>query len=245
VKVGIIGLTTPQTPTTTLPINVASLRFGQLAPEAMLASNRLRARGAEVVIAVVHAGGKCGDTEHPRDTSSCDLDSGEIFVMLEGLPTGNLDAVVAGHTHQKVNHFVAGVPVVESWALGRYFGTIDLFLDPVTHRVLQDQTAIIAGRPICETMDAATGSCDPRALKNAARVSSPPRRRASSSCSTASLGSPARRHWVATMRTRALWATSSPTACGRSRRLTWRSLTLAACARIWGQASSPTVRCTR
>lgn len=165
VKIGLFGLTTPQTPTVTLPINVASLRFGSLAPEAMTAARRLREKGADVVIAIVHAGGKCGDCSHAHDLSSCDLDSGEVFEMLRGLPEHTLDGVVAGHTHAQVGHFVNGTPVMENLALGKYFGVIDLYLDRQTHKVVADKTKITSGIEICETVDKSLGTCDAKRLK--------------------------------------------------------------------------------
>ncbi len=165
VKVGLFGLTTPQTPTVTLPINVATLKFGRLAPEALTAARRLREHGADLVIAVVHAGGKCGRCDEPHDLTSCDTDAGEIFEMMKGLPDGTLDAVIAGHTHAQIGHFVGGTPVMESWALGRYFGLVELYVDPATKKVLKDQTRIHSGIPVCETMDKETKSCDLRALR--------------------------------------------------------------------------------
>lgn len=162
VKIGIFGLTTPTTPTVTLPINVASLRFGALATEALTAARRLRERGADLVIAVMHAGGRCGDTSNPADTSSCD--SGEVFQMMAALPEGTMDAVVAGHTHALIGHFVKGTPVIENGALGRYFGTVEFFIDPQTKKVLTDKTQLHVGIEVCETMDKATGSCDARRL---------------------------------------------------------------------------------
>ncbi len=166
VKIGIIGLTTPQTPTTTLPINVASLKFKSLGFEAMTAANRLREQGADLVIAAIHAGGKCIDNEHHHDTSSCDTDSGEVFEMMRAVPAGTLDAIVAGHTHAQMAHFVNGTPVIESWALGRYFGVIELNLDPVTKKVIADKTSLTSAIEICETYDATTQSCEVKKLKN-------------------------------------------------------------------------------
>jgi 5'-nucleotidase len=164
-KVGIFGLTTPQTPTTTVPVNVASLRFGALAPEALTASRRLRDRGADVVVAVVHAGGKCADAHDPHQLSSCDADSGEVFEMMRGLPPGTLDAVVAGHTHAQMGHFIAGTPVIESWALGRFFGLIELSIDPATRKVLPEQTHLASAIPICGTVDAESKSCELKELR--------------------------------------------------------------------------------
>ncbi|MCA3012211.1 MAG: 5'-nucleotidase C-terminal domain-containing protein [Myxococcaceae bacterium] len=165
IKVGILGLTTPQTPTTTLPINVASLRFAPLGPEALTAAKGLRARGADVVIAVVHAGGRCGETKDPVDLHTCDTETGEVFDMMKGFPYGTLDAVVAGHTHAQIGHFVNGTPVIESFALGRAFGVIDLAIDPQTRKLIRERTRIRSGVPVCETVDEATQSCDVRALK--------------------------------------------------------------------------------
>ncbi len=165
-RVGLIGLTTPSTPSVTNPVNVQTLRFGALAPEVESSVRKLRDRGAEVVIAVAHAGGKCGQWKDPRDLTSCDRTHGEIFEMLEALPPRTLDAVIAGHTHAPLGHFVNGTPVVESWGLGRYFSIIELAVDPVRHRVLADQSKIIPEISICERVDEQTRVCDHRRLRD-------------------------------------------------------------------------------
>jgi 5'-nucleotidase len=176
VRVGVLGLTTPTTPETTNPVNVASLRFGSLVPDAKAAAQRLRQEGAQVVIAVVHAGGRCRSLADPHDLSSCDLRDGEIFDLLAGLPEGTLDAVVAGHTHDTIGHFVHGTPVIETPGMGRAFGTIELFVDPEHHRVLTDKTRIHADIPICPMADVKTGRCDPDAWKGQQKVALAPTR---------------------------------------------------------------------
>ena len=148
-----------------LPINVASLKFKALTAEAMTAAKRLRAAGADLVIAAIHAGGKCIDNEHHHDTSSCDTESGEVFEMMRNIPPGTLDAVVAGHTHAQMSHVVNGTPVIESWALGRFFGLIDLQLDPVTKKVLPEQTQLQSGIEVCESVDEVTQTCEVKKLK--------------------------------------------------------------------------------
>ena len=117
-----------------MPVNVASLHFAPLAAEAESAAKRLRAKGAEVVIAVMHAGGKCTKWNDPHDTSSCDTNSGEVFTMLSALAPGTFDAVIAGHSHAVIGHFFNGTPVIETWGLGKSFGVIDLFVDAARER---------------------------------------------------------------------------------------------------------------
>ncbi|WP_163779982.1 bifunctional metallophosphatase/5'-nucleotidase [Myxococcus vastator] len=170
VKVGILGLSTEDTPKVTNPANVTSLRFLPLAPAALEASRSLRARGAEVVVAVAHAGGKCADLSNPRDTSSCDLGDAEILSMLERLPPGTLDAVVAGHTHQTMGHFFAQVPIIETTGLARSLGVVELFVDPASRRVLPERTRIQAAIPLCAKVDATQGTCDGRRLRNEPQV---------------------------------------------------------------------------
>jgi 5'-nucleotidase len=170
VKVGIVGLTTPSTPETTNPTNVASLRFEPLTPAILEGARSLRERGAEVVLGVAHAGGRCPKLDNPRDLSSCELSNGEIYAALEPLPPGTLDAVVAGHTHQPMGHFLYGVPVIETTGLGRSFGYIELFVDPVSRKVLPERTRIQAAIPLCAQVDAVSGTCDGRKLREQAEV---------------------------------------------------------------------------
>ncbi len=165
VKVGVIGLITPSTPSVTNPVNVSSLRFGSLVPVAIDAAARLRERGAELVLVLAHAGGKCGGFDDPRDLSSCDLQNGEIFELAQGLPEGTVDAILAGHTHSELAHYVKGVPVIESRGLGKSFHVLELFVDPQTRRVLPDRTLMGRAIPVCEKVDAQSGGCDARVLK--------------------------------------------------------------------------------
>ncbi|PID38605.1 MAG: hypothetical protein CSA65_04115 [Proteobacteria bacterium] len=121
VKIGVIGLTTTDTPTTTLPANVADLRFAKLAPILIREAKALRARGAVVVVALAHVGGSC----ESRDPASC---RGEIFDTVRALPAGLVDAVVAGHSHRCIWHRVNGVLVTEACSKGIAVGRIELAL---------------------------------------------------------------------------------------------------------------------
>ncbi|MBZ4416741.1 bifunctional UDP-sugar hydrolase/5'-nucleotidase [Myxococcus sp. RHSTA-1-4] len=170
VKVGLVGLTTEDTPDVTNPANVASLRFLPLAPAALEAARSLRSRGAEVVVAVAHAGGKCPDLKNPRDTSSCERGDAEILAMLDALPPGTLDAVVAGHTHQSMGHFFGDVPVIETTGQSRSLGVVELYVDPESRRVLPGRTRIQAAIPLCARVDADSGTCEGRRLRDRSGV---------------------------------------------------------------------------
>ncbi|AKQ64675.1 5'-nucleotidase [Myxococcus hansupus] len=119
---------------------------------------------------MAHAGGKCADLSNPRDTSSCARGDAEILDMLDALPPGTVDAVVAGHTHQTMGHFFGDVPVIETTGQARSLGVVELYVDPERRRVIPGRTRIQAAIPLCAKVDAASGTCDGRRLKEQPEV---------------------------------------------------------------------------
>lgn len=135
IKVGIVGVTTAGTGRSALPANVAGLAFAPLARTIASEARRLRDRGAKIVIALTHEGGECKTFADPGSLESCDRRS-EIFSIARALPTGSVDAIVAGHTHQAIAQRVGSVPIIQAYANGRAFGRIDLTVAQASGRVL-------------------------------------------------------------------------------------------------------------
>jgi 5'-nucleotidase len=135
VRIGIVGVVTAATGRAALPANVVGLEFLPLPETIGREAPRLRARGAKVVVAVAHEGGACQDFANPGSHASCDSES-PIFSLALQLPSGSVDAIIAGHTHQAIAHRVGSVPVIQSYANGRAFGRIDLTLELKTGKVL-------------------------------------------------------------------------------------------------------------
>ena len=130
-RIGIIGVATVATPTTTRPSNVADLRFTNPVPVVNARAKALRGRGAQVVIVVAHAGAFCATTPTP----SCD---GEIVELAQGI-TERVDAIVSGHTHSPVTTVVNRIPIVQARSHGSALGILDVSLsgaEPVV--VLRD-----------------------------------------------------------------------------------------------------------
>jgi 5'-nucleotidase len=134
VRVGIIGAMTESGLRQTLAAHVVGLATSPLTPTIAAEARALRARGAEIVLLVTHAGGWCSETADPHDLSSCD-DGAEIFRLARELPPGTLQGVVAGHTHGVVAHFVNDVPITSVHNFGVQFGRMDLTFDTAQRRV--------------------------------------------------------------------------------------------------------------
>lgn len=161
VRVGVIGVTTEQTLTTTIAANVSDLAVRPLAVAIAAEATRLRVgEHVDVVVVAAHAGGNCRSVEDSHDLTTCEQNQ-EIFQAAAALPPGLVDVIVAGHTHQAVAHFVSGIAVIESRSYGRAFGRVDLVIDRGAHRVVSAD--IQPTRDLCRTQpapDADVSACE-------------------------------------------------------------------------------------
>lgn len=127
IKIGVIGVATLLTPTTTRAANVADLRFLDPVPIVDSLARRLRVRGADFVVVVAHDGAFCD-----RDgATNC---KGEIVDFARGLHEP-IDAIVSGHTHSLVDTDVNGIPIVQARSSGTALGVIDLGPEGSRHAV--------------------------------------------------------------------------------------------------------------
>ncbi len=131
IRIGLMGLTTATTPTTTHPKNVTNLRFEPVHEVAIELAAELRSAGAEVVIALAHVTGSCEEGRTPGipDPPRCTLLPSELKQLVM-LPEGTLDVVVAGHQNQWIHHRYGSTYVLEQGFNGRALGRLDLVVGP-------------------------------------------------------------------------------------------------------------------
>ncbi len=132
VKVGVIGASTESTPFTTMPANFVGLSMRSPAKEISVEAATLRAKGATLIVVTAHIGTRCEKYDVPADFSSCKKDE-ELIKLVDELPKGSVDVIVAGHTHAVVAHRINDIAVIESFSSGRAFGRVDLRIAPDGH----------------------------------------------------------------------------------------------------------------
>lgn len=166
-KVGLIGLSTVQTPTTTDPTQVTDLEFRDMKDIVLHHARELRNQGADYVVAIAHSGTKCAAPPqvsplrknlrrtHQTPQGPCD-DSDEIVRLLRTIPKGTLDGLIAGHTHQIQHHWINGTPVMQSGSSLQHFSLLHLNPD-------RAQTAIEGPIPVCPKVFQNQDDCDGRA----------------------------------------------------------------------------------
>ena len=126
-RIGVIGVSTVLTPSTTRASNVSNLRFLEPAPIVDSLAKRLRARGADYVVVIAHAGAFC-------DRNGATACSGEIIDLARALKEP-VDAIVSGHTHSLVDATVNGIPVVQARSSGTALDIVDLGPTERSHHV--------------------------------------------------------------------------------------------------------------
>jgi len=129
VKIGVFGLSTQDTPQTTLFENVADLSFQDVVETARTTVPQLREAGAEVIVAVGHLTGQCKPTSWTTVPEDCSPDD-EIGRLLTELPPGTIDVMIMGHAHTLLHHRVGDTFVLEQRAKGNAIGRLDLVVRP-------------------------------------------------------------------------------------------------------------------
>lgn len=137
VRVGMIGLTLRETPSLVSPDGVRGLTFADEAATINAAVPRLKRKGADAIVVLIHQGGA---TTGEPDPQGCNALTGDIRPILDKLNPG-VDVVVSGHTHRSyICDYATSDPartiLLTSAALyGQMVTDITLTIDPATNRV--------------------------------------------------------------------------------------------------------------
>jgi 5'-nucleotidase len=133
VRVAVIGIDTPETPTTTTPDNVSDLCFRNEFDSYKEIRSQLGSQ-ADVFVLLIHD----GDTDNSSDVST-------LADKLYKDSADNVDVIISAHTHYTYNKSVDGIPVIQSGHGGDAFGRVDLVYDVAAHALDRSKTAALAG----------------------------------------------------------------------------------------------------
>lgn len=132
VKIGIIGVSTVITPNSSKPENLAGLKFLQPGPVVVERARSLRARGAEFVMVVAHAGASCAET--------CTGEMGDVAA----LASRDVDAIVGGHNHIEMAAVTGTLPMLRSRSSARAVAYVDVPLDRAARSALAPKIMFVA-----------------------------------------------------------------------------------------------------
>lgn len=142
VRVGFIGMTLQETPTIVTPSGVAGLTFTDEAATVNALIPKLRARGVQSIVILLHQGGTQPVTQAVDTINQCvgNLAGSPLPAIVAQLDD-EVDMVISGHTHQAYNCQLpnsAGrlIPITSANSQGRVLSDIDMTVNDATGEVV-------------------------------------------------------------------------------------------------------------
>jgi len=119
IKVGIIGIATPETLTKTKAEMIEPYDFRDPAETVNALVPEVKKAGADIIVVLSHLGAM-------QDANTKEI-AGEAADFAKAVK--GVDAIITGHSHQTIDGEVNGIPVVQAYYNGRSVAHIDIFLD--------------------------------------------------------------------------------------------------------------------
>ena len=169
IKLGIIGLITQETPSST-NIRLDDLLFDDYIKTINAESQKLKARGANAIIVIGHLGLECNDDKNKEKLSyklrdndtyqeTC-RETDEAYILLNNLEDGVIDLFLAGHKHDVTHHWVGGFPVMSNDKNGKYAQIVYLPFDRKTKKLINKKILMEGPLPICDRIFKNRKICD-------------------------------------------------------------------------------------
>ncbi|MEW6635430.1 MAG: 5'-nucleotidase C-terminal domain-containing protein [Actinomycetota bacterium] len=132
VKIGFIGVVTPETEQIVIPDAVAPFDFLDISDTVNRYVPELRKKGAEAIVVLAHSGGfQSGQTA-----------TGEVVTETAQMSDA-VDAVIAGHSHSFMDTRVDGKLLVQAYSFGTAIEDVDLRIDRKTKDVVGAEAEVI------------------------------------------------------------------------------------------------------
>jgi 2',3'-cyclic-nucleotide 2'-phosphodiesterase (5'-nucleotidase family) len=146
VKVGFVGITNPEAPELVFPGSFGTIVPTASAPAAMAAQAAARADGAEVVVALIHAGVRGFDNGEPF---------GELIDFAEAV--SGFDIIFGDHTDVQFSGVINGQLVQENRSKGRTYSKTFLTYQPKAGKVTERSIEFVD--PICSALVTQSSVC--------------------------------------------------------------------------------------
>ena len=121
IRVGVLGVTTVETPVDTRPTHVADIEFRPYAEALELYVPEMRAAGTDLIIVVGHI---CGS---------------ETEALAEQAAAFGIPLIAGGHCHEQMVQSIGGVTLIESGYFLQGYTRVDLMVDTAQDRVVELQ----------------------------------------------------------------------------------------------------------
>ena len=168
IKIGVIGLSIKRLENQISGHGYNGIIFLNYKNELISESNKLRKEKVNAIILLAHIGIECGIEDNlnlniykPSDfQESCQNDS-ELYTLINSIDEGIIDAVITGHSHKEVHHWIKNIPVISSVNNGLYANILYLAFDKNNnYKLVKNEVRIEGPLPICEKIFKKNKKCE-------------------------------------------------------------------------------------
>lgn len=162
VKVGVIGLFSPELATRVNQKKLSGLYFQNLPKTIIQTSGKLRRSGAQVIITLLHSEHDCTSNlskklNLPKEkvnfnfqqASFCESNLNEVKTVLSQLPPHTIDVVITSGKDSKSANVINSIPVMQNFGEGQYISWMEINYDTKLHRVASEKTHIFQPVQLC------------------------------------------------------------------------------------------------
>ena len=159
IKIGVVGLSMNMPKNQITGEGFDNIKFLSYKDELVEESKKLRnENGVNAVVLLSHIGLGCGQGNNltlnmykPTDEQESCSQSSELYTLINSIDEGVIDAVVTGHSHREVHHWIRNIPIVSPINYGAYANIIYLPFDRKNnYKFVLNETRIEGPLPICE-----------------------------------------------------------------------------------------------
>tara|TARA_B100001971_G_C18267904_1_gene595874 strand:+ start:24238 stop:25479 length:1242 start_codon:yes stop_codon:yes gene_type:complete len=172
VQIGYINLIAPSAVERIPSEKTNGIYFEKLPVKMIKLSNKLRKKGADIVVAMISEGIDCtsqqaqalGINEYKVnflevDTKVCNKFENQTIESLKQLPPDYIDAIVTNGKNSKVANYFQGYPVIQNFANGTDFSWLKLTYDHKLKRLDKKRTQILQPVSTCHNFFKETEDC--------------------------------------------------------------------------------------
>jgi 2',3'-cyclic-nucleotide 2'-phosphodiesterase (5'-nucleotidase family) len=127
-QVGVIGVTSKDTPSIVMAGNTAGLEFREPGPIVSQLATQLRVAGADLVVVLAHMP---------------DVYGGVVSGEMTGVAVPGVDLIISGHSHSSYTGKVNDIPIVQQYSSGTAIGVSDLRYDRLFRNVATSKLQVV------------------------------------------------------------------------------------------------------
>ena len=137
--------------------------------ELIMEANKLRKEnGVNAVILLSHIDIFCGDIDNltlnmykPSDKQENCSNSSNLYTLINSLDEGIIDAVITGHSHREVHHWIKKIPIISPINNGLYSNILYLAFDKKNnYKIVPEEIRIEGPLPVCEKIFKGNYKCE-------------------------------------------------------------------------------------